>query len=64
VKVKVFTPAFRKVWEAVYTAQTPPEFITAVPLLDKWGIPLANGLYYVTINTDQGFFKVKWLVLR
>jgi len=63
VKVKIFTLSFRKVWETQYS-DTPPGRDVLLPLTDKWGTNLANGLYYVVVSTDVGLYKVKWLILR
>jgi hypothetical protein len=64
VKIKVFTSAFRKVWEADIPSMSPPGREVPLPLADKWGAALANGLYYVVVSTDGGILKVKWLILR
>jgi rhamnogalacturonan endolyase len=64
VSISVFTTAFRRVNEI--TLSNVPAGITneALPLTDKEGTPLANGLYYVVVNTPQGRFVVKLMVLR
>jgi hypothetical protein len=36
----------------------------ALPLTDQRGKPLANGLYYVVVQTAQGRFIVKLMVVR
>ena len=64
VKIKIYTTAFRKVWEGDYSAMSPPGQTVALPLRDAWGANLANGLYYVVVSTDQGTSKTKWLILR
>ena len=63
-KVKIFTAAFRKVWEGDYSGIAPPEYKMTLPLADKWGVPLANGLYYVKVDTNLGFYRIKWLILK
>jgi hypothetical protein len=64
VKVKIFTVAFRKVWETSVPSVGPPGSQLTLPLTDKWGTPLANGVYYVVVETDLGFYKAKWLILK
>jgi hypothetical protein len=64
VKVKIYTTAFRKVWEGDYSTMQPPGQTVTLPLKDNRGASLANGLYYVVVSTDQGLAKVKWLILR
>ncbi len=64
VRVEIFTLAFRKVNEIDLTQV--PAGITSVtiPLKDMGGIPLANGLYYIIVQTPQGRLVTKLLVLR
>jgi hypothetical protein len=53
VKVEVFTTAFRKVlvknFEAIPLG-TPGSGPT-IDMMDQWGNPLGNGLYYVVVST-------------
>jgi hypothetical protein len=42
----------------------PGEMIVTVPLRDKDGIPLANGLYYLEARTSAGQAVGKILILR
>jgi hypothetical protein len=62
--VKVFTTSFRKVEDTTY--QNVPGGISDLPIsaADKDGTPLANGIYYVMVNTDIDRWIVKMLVLR
>ena len=63
VNVKIFTIAFRKVQENTYHQILNG---TDVPLnlTDKWGKPLASGLYYVAVQTYRGRTIGKLLILR
>ncbi len=63
VKVKLFTLAFRKVQENTYH-QIPDGTDVPLNLTDKWGMPLASGLYYVVVQTTQGRSIGKFLILR
>jgi hypothetical protein len=63
VTIKIFTLAFRQV--AVQTqSQVPVGVDITVPLVDKSGISLANGLYYFVIETYGQRWVNKVLVLR
>jgi hypothetical protein len=63
VKVQVFTVAFRKVQEKFYHSVPAGQDL---PLLlnDKWGKPMASGLYYVVVSTNRGRSIGKLLLLR
>jgi hypothetical protein len=68
VKIKVFTVAFRMVFEKDYGQVAPGQLIT-LPTTDNRGTPLANGLYYVQVSTTQGLYTpskyiAKWLIFR
>jgi hypothetical protein len=63
VSIEVFTIAFRKVASVSYSNVQPGESVP-VPLVDKAGTPLASGLYYVVVQTNQGRSIVKLLLLR
>jgi hypothetical protein len=63
VKVQVFTTAFRKVQEQDHS-QVPVGADLTVDLSDKWGTPLASGVYYVVLQTSSGRSVVKLMVLR
>ena len=62
VNVRIFTTAFRKVQEISFT--NVPAGIVSFALTDRWGTPLASGLYYVVITTGQGRWINKLLILR
>jgi hypothetical protein len=63
VKIQMFTVAFRKVKEATISNPTLGMPIS-INLSDNAGYPLANGLYYVVVLTDQSRWVEKLLVLR
>jgi hypothetical protein len=63
VDIKVFTLAFRKVQE-IQPGQYVPGTTVPLPMTDSGGAPLANGLYYLVVTTNQGTTTVKWLILR
>lgn len=62
--VKVFTAAYRKVNEK--SSGQVPAGVLSLPLdlTDRTGSPLANGIYYVVVQTGQGRNICKLLVLR
>jgi hypothetical protein len=62
VTVTVFTTAFRRVNEFSVTQAGGSD--VSLPLSDRNGKPLANGLYYVLIQTPSGKSIEKLLVLR
>ncbi len=63
VSIEIFTIAFRKVNTLNYSNIQPGESVP-IPLSDSWGTPLASGLYYVVVQTNQGRSVVKLLILR
>lgn len=63
VTVTIFTTAFRKVNVENYP-QVPAGATVLVTLTDRTGKPLANGLYYVMVQTNQGRNILKLLILR
>jgi hypothetical protein len=64
VKVMVFTTSFRKINE-IRLGQVPAGTTPiALALTDRWGSPLANGIYYVFIKGVHGRQFVKLMVLR
>jgi hypothetical protein len=64
VKVQIFTTAFRRIQEIPFPQQ-PVGIDVQINLTDKWGSPLASGLYYmvVTINNSQRLVG-KLLIIR
>jgi hypothetical protein len=63
VRIEVFTTAFRKV-NAPPPSQQAGGATVDLPLTDKGGSPLANGLYYVVVNSPAGKSILKLLLLR
>ena len=63
IKLQLYTVAYRKVFEQVIP-QVLPGSDLVLNMTDNWNHPLANGLYYVVITTDQGQTTLKLLVLR
>jgi hypothetical protein len=63
-RVLIFTTAFRKINE-ISLGQVPAGTQkTALQLTDRWGSPLANGVYYVVIRGDKERYTVKLMVIR
>ena len=62
----VYTLGFRKVYD--HTEPIPGSFGTlSWNLLDQWGVPVSNGLYYIRVDVtglDHGWRIVKVLVAR
>lgn len=64
VTVTVYTTAFRKV-NTVTSANLPAGVhVLPIPLTDKAGVPLANGLYYLVLKTPSERIILKLLILR
>jgi hypothetical protein len=61
VTVKIFTIAFRKVQETTFP-QVPSGTAVTLALTDRWGTPLANGLYYLVVQTSTGKSVGKLLI--
>ena len=53
VHIEVFTLGFRKVIDLTVNS-VPSGTAIALPLVDRWGKALANGLYYVVVRTNSG----------
>ncbi len=62
VKIQIFTIAFRKVQEKVYPSQV--WGLIPIQLVDIWNKPLASGLYYVVVITNEGRSVAKLLIIR
>lgn len=60
--MKLFTVAFRKIYDAAFN-QIPPNGDLAVNPSDSWGNSLANGIYYVEVTTPTGGPVVKKLLI-
>ncbi|HTC19360.1 MAG TPA: hypothetical protein VK859_00835 [bacterium] len=63
VRVEIFTTAFRKVQDGIFP-NVPPGVAVEVELKDKWGKPLADGLYYLMVLVDGSRSIGKLMVLR
>jgi len=63
VTVQVFTTAFRTVNTVNFPSQADGSQV-ALPLSDRNGAPLANGLYYVLVQSPAGRSILKLLILR
>ena len=61
--LQVYTTSYRKVKEVAYSNVLPGTAVT-LELIDKSGIPLSNGLYFVNVLTPKGKSVLKLLVLR
>lgn len=62
VRVEIFTTAFRKVQDENIPVNA--GYWLSVNLMDEWGRPLANGLYYVVVNVNGQRLILKLLVER
>jgi len=63
IQVEIFTSAFRKV-KSEFFPQVPAGTDVTIQLTDSWGNPLASGLYYVVVITNEGRAIGKLLILR
>jgi hypothetical protein len=63
IKVQIFTVAFRLVQQQVFP-QVPIGTDIQIDLKDKWGHPLASGLYYVLVSIDGKRLIAKLLIER
>ena len=63
VRVEIFTLSFRKVLDTAIP-NTPSGTAVTVILDDRWGKPLADGLYYVVVTVNGGHSVGKLLILR
>jgi hypothetical protein len=62
--IKVYTLAFRKVKGESFQNLAPGISKLPLDLNDDWGNPLANGLYYVVVDTLENRTILKLMVLR
>jgi len=63
VRVEIFTTAFRRVQDTTFPNQ-PGEVAVSLKLTDRFGAPLANGLYYVVVIIDGHRSIAKLLITR
>jgi hypothetical protein len=64
VKIEIFTLAFRRVNQITLLAVPAGIKDVILPLTDRDGTPLANGLYYGVVTTPQEIRLNKLLILR
>ena len=64
VEIQVLTISYRQVNEITYKNLPPGTNYLALPLTDKKGEPLSNGLYYLVLTTPNRHNTLKLLVLR
>ncbi len=63
VRVRVYTLAFRVVDRLTFENVQPGQGVP-IPLTDKWGTPLASGLYYLVVSAEGKTWTVKLLISR
>jgi hypothetical protein len=63
VRIEIFTAAFRKVQDEVFT-NIPSGTAVTIALTDRMGSPLANGVYYIVVTTSRGRAIGKLMILR
>jgi hypothetical protein len=63
VHIQIFTVAFRKVVDETLPDVPAGTSRVPVPLVDRDGKPLANGLYYVVITANGKHWVLKLLIL-
>ena len=63
IEVEIFTSAFRKIQDETFYGVSAGSPLT-VELTDRWGKPLANGLYYVAVVIDGKRSIAKLLIIR
>jgi hypothetical protein len=64
VEITLYTTAFRKIQDRHF-GQVEPGMDLPLNIEDKWGTPLANGLYYIYVVLPQGKHWVsKLMILR
>jgi hypothetical protein len=61
--VEIFTSVFRKVQDREFK-NAPYGMDVSLELTDRWGRPLASGLYYVVVTTSSGRSIGKLIILR
>jgi hypothetical protein len=64
VKVEIYTVAYRKVFNHTYELTYGNDVVLYAPITDNWNNPLASGVYYVVVTTNNGRSIGKMLVLR
>ncbi|HJT24546.1 MAG TPA: hypothetical protein VJ873_08200, partial [bacterium] len=61
--IKVYSLGYRKVQDVTVQNVRVGAPVT-IDLLDKAGVSLSNGLYYLVVTTPQGRRSLKLLILR
>jgi hypothetical protein len=64
VRVLVFTTAFRRINEIQLGSVPAGVSPVTLALTDRWGVPLANGIYYVVVRAGQSRTVTKLMVMR
>jgi hypothetical protein len=64
IRISLYTAAFRKVNETTLGPLPAGTTKVTLNLTDRFGTPLANGLYYVVVHVNGQRFTTKLLVLR
>lgn len=64
IRAKLFTTAFRKVLDEDEGRWPIGTANFSLTLEDSWGVPLANGLYYVVVTGPQGNLMAKLVILK
>ncbi len=55
--------AFKRVAEKTFL-NVPRGITVTLDMIDSWGEPLANGLYYVVVETKKGKATAKLMIQR
>jgi hypothetical protein len=63
VRVEIFTTAFRKLQDMTFF-NIPSGQAVDITLADRFGSPLANGVYYIVVTTSRGRAIGKLMVIR
>lgn len=61
--VQIFTVAFKLVEQKTFLA-VPHGVTVTIDMVDSWGQPLANGLYYVSVTTKKNTAVGKLMIQR
>jgi hypothetical protein len=64
IDIKIYSTNFRKLNEVIVIPGRTGGNLVTLDLKDKFGAPLANGIYYLVIQTSQDRLIEKLLILR
>jgi len=64
VDVQIQTTAFRKISELTFHSQGPGTVNLVIPATDSTNSPLANGIYYVIVRTENVRIILKLMILK